>query len=526
MELHLVADTNLFFECKPLEELPWADLDRDPIVIVLTKPVLDEIDRHKNATGRTRTRAIEINQRIRSMLAGSSPDSVIREAEPRVVLRLVAAVAADPTLGELIDYTKADEKLLGIVAALMKCRQAEELAFFTDDAGPAAMSKAFGIPFRMIPSSWRRPAKQSDDEKRIQSLEKDLEAYRSQEPKISIERCEPSDENNTVTVVSRVCRPLAPAEIEETLEALRRKHPMKADFTPPDGFGDPAADQVQAYQEQLYPKWIEDCRAVLAELHIGMDEEATRIVLRWPMSNEGTRPAMHVRIRFEAQGSLKIRRLSKNDDGEDTSDDLKKSKSPTRPSLRLPSPPKPPALKKIVAPGANAPLRVRTQDAGFDIANFAALGAGLDVAGKLLGPTAEVNRMLMRNKSIYGPMAAIGSRFPDGSPRAFFEVPEIKLPRIPPILQHEQEAFYYDWPSMIPVKAGSLTCDLWRHQSKEKVFEFEVIFDDEGPAKGSILCTVHAENLTQPAQSRVQVRREIEEFRPLEFAKQLVETCA
>ena len=31
MELRLVADTNLFFECRKLEELPWQELGHDPI---------------------------------------------------------------------------------------------------------------------------------------------------------------------------------------------------------------------------------------------------------------------------------------------------------------------------------------------------------------------------------------------------------------------------------------------------------------------------------------------------------------
>ena len=56
-ELHLVADTNLYFECCSLEDLPWESLGYDPIVLLLAKPVLDEIDKHKNANGRTRKRA-------------------------------------------------------------------------------------------------------------------------------------------------------------------------------------------------------------------------------------------------------------------------------------------------------------------------------------------------------------------------------------------------------------------------------------------------------------------------------------
>jgi hypothetical protein len=34
MEVHLVADTNLFFECKALEELPWSELGYDPVTTI------------------------------------------------------------------------------------------------------------------------------------------------------------------------------------------------------------------------------------------------------------------------------------------------------------------------------------------------------------------------------------------------------------------------------------------------------------------------------------------------------------
>ena len=34
-----VADTNLFFECKRLEDLVWGELGVDPVHIIVTKPV-------------------------------------------------------------------------------------------------------------------------------------------------------------------------------------------------------------------------------------------------------------------------------------------------------------------------------------------------------------------------------------------------------------------------------------------------------------------------------------------------------
>lgn len=101
MEHAFVADTNLFFECKRLEEIPWFDLAVDPIVIALTKPVLAEIDKHKKSGGRTRKRAIEISGRIRGMLATLPPEVVIQNAGPRVVLsrrrtRIIGAICESP----------------------------------------------------------------------------------------------------------------------------------------------------------------------------------------------------------------------------------------------------------------------------------------------------------------------------------------------------------------------------------------------------------------------------------------------
>ncbi len=96
MEHLFIADTNLFFETQRLEDLPWADLDVDPTVIGLTKPVQGEIDRHKKGTGRTRKRALETFKRVRTMLQNGETEAVIREANPRVVLRLLTAARPDP----------------------------------------------------------------------------------------------------------------------------------------------------------------------------------------------------------------------------------------------------------------------------------------------------------------------------------------------------------------------------------------------------------------------------------------------
>lgn len=180
MELWLVADTNLFFECRPLNQLPWEELAHDPVVVLLTKPVLDEIDKHKKGAGRTRDRALEIFGRVRTMLTTKTNEVELRPSSPRVMLRL-DSTRPDPALRDDLDYGKIDEKLVGIVSALGSRTPGCVVELFTDDTGPASTASGMGLPFRMIEGSWRRPPSESTETKKIKELEKDLATYRAQE---------------------------------------------------------------------------------------------------------------------------------------------------------------------------------------------------------------------------------------------------------------------------------------------------------------------------------------------------------
>ena len=45
---HFVPDTNVFEQCEPLHQLDWSDWkDYEEVQILVTDPVMDEIDRHK-----------------------------------------------------------------------------------------------------------------------------------------------------------------------------------------------------------------------------------------------------------------------------------------------------------------------------------------------------------------------------------------------------------------------------------------------------------------------------------------------
>lgn len=551
MEVHLVADTNLFFEFRRLEDLPWIELGFDPIVILLTKPVLEELDKHKSGASRTRKRALEIYSRVREILKRPIKEEEIQSSSPRVVLRLAANVQPDPSLDESLNYEKNDERLVGIVSALNGQASGNVVKLFTDDTGPAATADSLNVPYILIDERWRRPPAETTEEKKIKDLEKDLSTYRAQEPDISISIPSLENEENFITVTRTIAVPLSEDEVDQCTSALLSKHPIVEDFTPPaqtTGLGlydriagveyvSPTEDEIANYRDILYPKWVEDCRVILRKLHESRNELEPPIVLSWRMSNIGTRPASQVRVEFEAKGALEICLRDKKNDQKDSKVDGVLSSS-FNVDARFPSPPAPPKPKKHFIPSETSALSAvkRVSDSRLtqsfwgipsDKSTLSAIARANDSLftrswsglsphiNKMAEDYQRVFRRLNIDQQVMAEPVAVFSRKNDLN----------SLDRLR-FSQPNAERFYYDnWNIGQRVKKGALTCKLWRHRSGDEVFEFDVLFVGDGDAKGVIECTVHAENLTYPKKMIVRVAREVQHRSMVEVASAMIERC-
>lgn len=557
MEYLYVADTNLFFEGKRLEDLPWEELGVDPIVIALTKPVQAEIDKHKKGGGRTRKRALEMFSRVRVMLETKTTEVVIRQASPRVILRMMVGVLPDPAHSEVLDYVTADDRIVGIVAALSKTNNYASVSLMTDDGGAAMTASGLGLTFQLLDESWKREPVISEKDKQIEDLTKDLAAYRAQEPSITVENISPPEAN--AHVIRQVPTPLPALSIEAMMQHLEREHPMVEDFSAPEtqleadgteiSYIAPSDEDVSTYKERDYPNWITRCRTDFGNLQEGREEKETAVVVSFGLRNIGTRPASKLRISFEAVGNiLLVRRTEDEDDGEKNEQEPRTSyprittlvPAPAAPSPRkvVKLPPKPQVLRTtgIATLASQVGTGTRTGNLGLR-----GVGSAFDEiirAGSAFDSFRQTGILadLASGRSAFDDVLGLGSHHammhglidqPDIG--VLSHMPErnltnmlISRPFIPP--RHNPEGFYFDeWRPDVPVKTGSLVCDLFRHQGSEETFEVEVLFPKDGTVRAAVLCRVQAENLTKPVEMRIPVSRTIEHFDLTNIAQKLVE---
>ncbi len=318
-ELYLIADTNLFFECKNLEELDWGLFGVARIVIVVCKPVQEEIDKHKNASKRTKRTAVKYGGIFRAMLKSGSLEKPIEHADVDIALRLDPSTQPSPNSGQL-DYSSNDDRIVGITKSYFE-KYSGSVKLLTHDTGPSATAHSLDVPYQFIPDDWLRP---TDENPELNNALQEIEAYKRQEPAFEI-NIEKLNEAGKLVFDVPECEPLTPAEIDGLVLALKRTSPMVTDFRDAPSsalpsvvksiaeYQSPSDADIQEYQKVKYLDWIEQCKRVFERTPEAMLALESQLFLSVKITNTGSRPAEMSKVRFEAQGHLRVRRPQNED---------------------------------------------------------------------------------------------------------------------------------------------------------------------------------------------------------------------
>jgi hypothetical protein len=494
--LYLFPDTNLFIQCRPLEQLDWSEWKSfDEIHLIVSRPVHKEIDYRKNkGNDRVGTRARATNAMFREITRGTEGHRVVREACPCVKLLIEVQYLPDPALADRLDYGERDEELIGTIATFKRQHADADVRLLTDDGTPMATAKSLGISVAEIPDSWLVPPEATDVEKKIKALEAENTRLRRSEPQFEL-RCHDENQKEISKLDYTLVRfeELTDAQLTLLVDRIAARFPIVTDFGSPETtqrapewspfvalrlqeiFEPPSEEQIAAYRDKHYPQWLESCRSMLAQYHDALNTGVWPPTFNFAAANQGTRPAKDALITIEAQGNFLIMPPPAKNGSEDEEAGAKKGP---------PVLPRPPAAPR---------------------------GRWQSQYEKTFGVFQE----LARTQSHWlGPQGGLGIQ------SLAFGVPEVQSYRRDP------NAFYYkpDRPK-VPQPSFSLECAQWRHGSDDwEAFSGEIHFaGDVDEVAGALECRIHADNLSDPTVHRVPLRISASNLSVFEHAEILVQ---
>lgn len=298
--LDLFPDTNFFIQCRPLNELDWSVWpELSEVRLVVSRPVQREIDRQKSrGNDRLGRRARAAYERLRRIVTSGSEGEVVRQADPRVELLLAGPGKPSSALANILDYTQADDEIVGHVYEYRAQHPERDVRLLTHDSGAMMTARAHDVPFIPIPDSWLLDPEPSEVEKENRRLKERIVELQAG-PRVEIAFVdEEGNEIKEIAATHPYYLPLSDAELDEFIELLDSRVP-------------------KTYLPRLtqgYSDWKDGCRDTLSGLHNELQIASGGVPFVLIAQNTGTKPAKDMLIEISAEGHLAIRPYGEDDE--------------------------------------------------------------------------------------------------------------------------------------------------------------------------------------------------------------------
>ena len=501
--LYFFVDTNLFIHCLAPEQLDWSPWHEfEEVRLIVSTPVLREIDRLKTRGGRVGNRARAASAMFREMLGQSH--KVVHTLSPRVVLSVEPQHTYLQDLADRLNYAERDDQLIGTVHQFARSNPSSDARLLTHDTIPLYTARGLGLTADQISDDWLLPPETTETERKMAELEAENSRLKAAEPSFSI-RCE--DQSDTAAQRYHASyswyEPLTEAEVDGLMQRLKARFPLATDFgsrepaerpAPPTAANrlfqtrqvfTPATDgEIEKYRDEDYPRWLERCEETLRARHRTLQAEMPALEFAFLAENSGTRPAADALITIEARGGFEIMPPPSDDTDEDWEGEDKASASLE--SGALPPPP--------VAPR----------------------GRWTNTVG---GQPGDLLRALDR----------AGRSLQDISVTAYPDLDILSRPLAHPSLirpdSRDPNAFYYKPRRPAEPQASfALECAQWRHDNEAEPLVGEIhVPTDQDAAEGLLVCRIQAANLSKSVSCRIPVRIAIAHVSAFESARSMVE---
>ncbi|MEH2563335.1 PIN domain-containing protein [Bradyrhizobium sp. AZCC 2289] len=325
----LFTDTNGFLQVKDLKDIPWKDLfpGVKAVDVMVAPSVINELDKHKTGTNqRRRDRARLALQLIKK--ASSEPDFalVIRDHPIRVRIVISRAPRFKWTEHANLDPSNPDDQLVAEALSF-----GNGAAIFSHDTGPLIRAAIAKIKAYEPAAEWLLPVEQTDDQRKITQLERNLKQALSQRP-IIIAAFENFDEaTSEIRLLRPVLKPLNAKVGHRLATAYLEKRP-RASVYPTNSMwqavGGISESQVDCYHAD-YSSFEEKVRDHYAKLHEHVWHVGTAAAIGYYIINDSSVVAEGLRIEFDVEGSGSL--LASREDAAEYIGLLKPPKPPKEP---------------------------------------------------------------------------------------------------------------------------------------------------------------------------------------------------
>lgn len=503
--INFFVDSNLFLQCRPLEQLDWTSWkDFEEVRLIVSRPVLREIDYRKNkGSDRVGKRARAASAMFRKMLPEGH--KIIRSSEPGVILSVKPQYTYCEDSEGHFNYQERDDQLVATISAFARNHPDCEVRLLTHDTTPLYTAHSLNLKADQIPDEWLLPPENTAVEKQVANLKNENARLRKAEPFITLRWLARSQSESKKYGASFTWfEPLTDEQVDELMRRLKDRFPLETDFGSPDvaeqavrntqlktflgntRVFSPASDQeIAKYRDEAYPRWVEECEDVLRDYHLKLQREFPALVFSFLVKNTGTRPAVDALITIEAQGDFLIQPPPyRVDDGEQSDEEDIQEKEQTD---NLNSPPVAPRGKWRWTGGRRLADQLRaTESSGQALLHLPDLS---DQANRNLD-------FLLRDPSLA-------------------EIPE-----------RDSNAFYYKpCRPAEPSLSFSLECDQWRHEGGELAIGGKIIVPSgQSVVKGALSCRIQAANLSRSACESIPVEIEITHRSAFDKARVMLES--
>lgn len=479
--LVVIPDANILIHGRALVDLPWAELERDPIIVMLVPPVIREIDKLKVQSGRPNRIARQVSSDIRTMLKARNRSSIVKASGPAVSKRVELAPVTT-ALAEGIDLGHADQVLINYALHLKAI--GHDVLLLTDDTICAASAEGFGVSVHLIEDHWLRDAEPDETSKEVARLRAEIARLEAAEPQVVLSFSDPFG-GATDMFEATITRwaPLAAEDVERLMARVEQLCSAATSFDPDEPratdrlaamasisqsflgrttIEPPTEEEIEAYRSNEHPYWLSEVRDFLASLHEHLHAHTEWPVVRASAANTGTRPARATLLRIEANGAFAIEEVKPISDEDDDVEAARRSR------LALPLPPSPPRGRvRYIDPFGLSLFRANTVE---------------NISHNLL-------------------------------PHSSFNYTK----------QRDSDVFYWRKGREGWVDTMILECASWRHAQDAMNFDLRLCPDGFEAVEGAVVMTVHAENLSAVVSKRLPVRLAVVDGATITQAEALVE---